>query len=117
MSYDIKLVGPDGATLESEREHDLRSGTYVVGGTPDAWLNITYNYSGHFQKVLGDSGIRSVYGMAGRDAALILLDAAEKLGRNVSKDYWEATEGNARKALLDLARLCGMFPNGILKGD
>jgi hypothetical protein len=40
MSYDIRLIDPiTKETLELEEPHNLRGGTYAMGGTPEAWLN------------------------------------------------------------------------------
>lgn len=123
MSYDIYLADPiTGDTLELDAPHSMRGGTYQAGGSKHAWLNITYNYAQHFSRVFeprgtAPGGIRSIYGMTGADSIPILEAAAAKLGNNVSEDYWEATEGNARRALLQLAALAKMRPDGVWQGD
>lgn len=118
MSYDIRLIDPiTKETLELEEPHNLRGGTYALGGTPEAWLNITYNYSDHFYRVLGEEGIRGIYGMTGKDSIPILVDAIHRLKDDASDDYWEPTEGNARQALINLHALAVMFPNGVWDGD
>ena len=44
MSYDIHLNDPvTKQTLELDDPHFMRGGTYVVGGTKELCLNITYN--------------------------------------------------------------------------
>jgi hypothetical protein len=35
----------------------------------------------------------------------------------VHEDYWEATEGNAKRALLQLMALSRMRPDGVWDGD
>ena len=63
MSYDITLAYPDGpAQVPSHQE----GGTYVMGGTTDAHLNITYNYYSYYRKHIDpDKGIRWLYGQTG----------------------------------------------------
>jgi hypothetical protein len=88
-----------------------------MGGTPEAWLNITYNYSKHFFRVIGGEGIRTIYGMTGKDSIPILVGAIHRLKDDASNDYWEPTEGNARQALINLHALAVMCPNGVWDGD
>ncbi len=100
MSYDIQLGG-----IEFDTPHLLTGGTYAAGGTTEPWLNVTYNYSEHFNQVLGSQGIRAIYGMTASDSIPILQAAAKQLKGEVSTDYWEPTEGNARQALLNLVAI------------
>lgn len=66
MSYDISLNEPiSGETIKFETAHFVRGGTYAIGGTQEAWLNITYNYAKHYYRVFGEKGIRTIYGMTG----------------------------------------------------
>ena len=117
MSYDIHLTLPDGTTPEIE-SHTLAGGTYCRGGTSEPWLNITYNYGGAFRRVLGEKGIRTVYGMTARAGAALLREAAAKLDGEPDADYWAATDGNARKALIDLAALADLCPpDAVFGGD
>lgn len=120
MSYDISLCDPvTGEVLELETPHHMRGGTYAMGGTTKAHLNVTYNYSKHYsqrftaRKVtsqlvakrggwgMGEElgGIRSIYGMTGAESIPALQAVISKLGDDVTDDYWEATEGNAKRAL------------------
>lgn len=118
MSYDVYLTDPvSGETLNVDVAHQLRGGTYAMGGTSEAWLNITYNYGEHFRSVLGDDGIRWLYGKTAVDTIQNLQEAADALKNDASEDYWEATEGNAKRALLSLIALAKMLPNGVWKGD
>lgn len=118
MSYDIDLCDPvTGVALELDDAHHIRGGTYCVGGTRYASLNVTYNYSRHFYRVMGEKGIRTLYGMTGA-ASLPVLDAAiAALGDDVDGDYWKATEGNAKQALCSLRALAAMRPDGVWSGD
>jgi hypothetical protein len=95
----------------------MTGGTYVLGGTTEAWLNVTYNYGGIFRRVLGEKGIRSIYGMSGVDSVLVLEKAIAMLSDDVDPDYWKATEGNAKRALCQLLALAKMFPHGVWDGD
>lgn len=118
MSYDIRLTDPaSGETLELDQPHHLRGGTYAMGGTTEAWLNVTYNYAPHFYRVLGKEGIRSIYGKTARETIPLLKAAADRLGDDAHPNYWEATEGNAKRALLQLLALAEMRPDGVWRGD
>ena len=134
MSYDIELTDPvTGDVLELDSSHHMRGGAYAIGGTSLAHLNVTYNYSEHFKRAFGneavemnsferifgggDTGIRSIYGMTGAASIPVLRSAAAKLGDDVDPDYWKPTEGNAKRALLQLIALAEMRPDGIWTGD
>jgi len=122
MSYDIDLCDPvTGKVLQLDAPHHMRGGTYCVGGTTDAHLNVTYNYGGHFRRVIQGSGkeggIRSLYGMSGAQSLPVLDSAIAQLGDDVDSDYWKPTEGNAKAALLQLRALAQMRPDGIWSGD
>ncbi len=134
MSYDISLIDPiTKEDLILDTPHQMKGGTYCVGGDNRAHLNITYNYSEHFQRAFGDenvelsnwdkmfgggkTGIRKLYGMSGADSIPLLRKAIELLGNDVSDNYWKATEGNSKKALLQLLALAKMRPDGVWEGD
>lgn len=118
MSYDISLRDPvTKEVLEVETEHHIRGGTYRVGGTKECWLNITWNYADHFYRVMGEKGIRTIYGMSGAESIPVLKKAISELGDDDSPDYWEPTEGNVKKALYGLLALAQMRPDGIWEGD
>lgn len=118
MSYSIRLCDPKtDEGLNAEESHDIRGGTFALGDTTELWLNVTYNYSGHFRRVLGNDGIRSIYGMTGEESIPVLEGAITKLGDNMDDDYWKPTEGNARKALKNLVKLARMALHGVWDGD
>lgn len=117
MSYDIELTDPvTGQCILLEEKHDMRGGTYCLGGTREACINITYNYAKHFDSI-GNKGIRSIYGMTGAESLPILKNAASILGDDIDDDYWKATEGNAKIALHQLIALAQLRPDGVWKGD
>ncbi len=118
MSYDISLKEPVGKdTIVFDSPHQIKGGTYCVGGSDEAWLNITYNYGKIFRKVFGDDGIRTIYGMTGAESVALIKDAMSKLKDDVSEDYWEATEGNAKRALAGILAFAQLRPDGIWDGD
>lgn len=114
MSYDIRLVDPvSKETLQTEIAHEMRGGTYAVGGTKDLWLNVTYNYAEIIYRVLSDRGIRRIEGMTGAESIPILEDAINQLGDDTDPDYWKATEGNVKRALCQLLALARLRPDGV----
>jgi hypothetical protein len=110
MSYDIRLVDAEGNTALLKEKHEFKGGRYALGGTIEAEFNVTYNYAPHFYRVLGDKGVRTIYGMTAADSIPILEKAANLLGRDEDEDYWKPTQGNARRALLTLAAIAKMAP-------
>lgn len=118
MSYDIDLKDPvTRKVIILENKHHIQGGTYCIGGSNELSLNVTYNYAKHFYKVMGEKGIRTIYGMSGAESIPILKDAIEQLKNDFSEDYWEATEGNAKRALYNLLSFAQMRPDGIWEGD
>lgn len=137
MSYDIELIDPvTGDALELDAPHHMRGGTYAVGGTTMAHLNVTYNYSKQFSRVFDVlteprqkspewmredggkvGGIRTIYGLTGAESIPLLDAAISKLGDDVDPDYWKPTEGNAKRALVQLRALAAMRPDGLWSGD
>lgn len=136
MSYDIELCEPGTDTvIEFDTPHQMCGGTYAVGGTAEAWLNITYNYSRWYYKpnVFPDKkGIRSIYGLSGVESIPILENAIKTLAsmqENLSEDemveyrnqgvtdYWMPTRENAIKPLYQLLAMAKLRPDGIWHGD
>lgn len=121
MSYDLYLTDPiTKEILTLDEKHHMRGGTYCVGGEDRAKLNITYNYATHYYRVFepgSDKGIRCIYGMTGADSIPVLQEAADQLKNAVDEDYWKPTEGNAKRALLQLIALAKMRPDGVWDGD
>lgn len=136
MSYDISLRDPvTGQTLQLDAPHHMRGGTYQVGGTTEAHLNVTWNYGRHYYRLFPKrpavtgkddnyhtadglvSGIRSIYGLTGAQSIHVLQSAIDQLGDDTHPDYWEPTEGNAKRALVQLLALAQMRPDGVWAGD
>jgi hypothetical protein len=124
MSYAIYLNDPiTKECLLLDSKHHMRGGTYCVGGEDRAKLNITYNYAKHFYRVFDKEpdtkglGVRTIYGMTGAESIPVLKAAIAQLGDDVNEDYWAATEGNAKRSLLQLVALATMRPDGVWDGD
>ena len=137
MSYDIELIDPlTGVVLELDAPHHMRGGTYAIGGTTKAHLNCTYNYYPQFSRVLDAlaeprprspdwmreedgpvTGVRTIYGLTGAESLPVLDKAIAALGDDVDADYWKATDGNAKRALVQLRALAAMRPDGLWCGD
>lgn len=119
MSYDIQLCDPvSKVCLQAAAVHHVVGGTYCTGGTRELWLNVTYSYARHFYRVVDAAkGIRVIYGKTGAESIPILEAAIKQLGTDVTADYWQATEGNARRALHGLLAFAQLRPDGIWQGD
>ena len=109
MSFDISIINPEtGEVRTCDEAHDLRGGNYTVGGTTQAWLNVTYNYS-PFYSGLGAKGLEGLDGQTVAEARQRVADTVTFLGINpFSGSYWEATPGNAGAAMHDLLTLMGL---------
>lgn len=120
MSYDIYLRDPvTKETLELNEPHFMQGGTYATGGTTELWLNVTYNYGQYYYRddVFGKKGIRTIYGMTGAESTPVLKKAIANLGDDTDTNYWNATEGNAKRPLCQLLAMAKMRPDGVWDGD
>lgn len=137
MSYDISLVDPvSKETLLLDAPHQIKGGTYAIGGTNEATLNVTYNYASWYymegifpKRELG--GIRSIYGMTGAESIAVLKQAIAALEnsdieltaeeqaeykRQGATGYWMPTKANAIRPLYRLLAFAQMRPDGIWNG-
>lgn len=136
MSYGISLVDPvTKDTLNLDTPHQIKGGTYALGGITEMWLNITYNYGQWYYKkdvFPNKDGIRSIYGKTGLESIPILKHAIdkletmkidlspEKIKEYESQDvtgYWLPTRENAIKPLYSLLTFAQARPDGIWMGD
>lgn len=135
MSYDISLVDPvTKETLTMDAPHQMRGGTYAIGGTAEMWLSITYNYATWYYKdyAFGENGIRSIYGLSGAESIPVLRkvitgleNSKEELSADEAKEcsdqgvsgYWMPTRENAIKPLYQLLAMAQMRPDGVWEGD
>jgi hypothetical protein len=62
-------------------------GTYVLGGSSEADLNVTYNYGKYFL-------FKSLHGKKAGETISDLEEAVKRLGTEQDSDHWEPTAGN-----------------------
>lgn len=105
MSYSLRLEN-DGGIIEFKEPQHEAGGTFAVGGTTLAELNVTYNYAKILKEVFGAEGIRRLYGMTAHDSIPLLITVRIMLGNApASGDYWQANEGNVCQAVRSLHRI------------
>lgn len=115
MSWWVHLLDPETKETVEVPHHEGDGGTYVVGGTHSAELNVTYNYGELYRMVWGPNNtLTCIDGMSGARASIPLQNAVDKLGtRAYEKDYWAPTPGNAGKALSILLEWAKLHPNAV----
>lgn len=115
MSYDVHIVDRiSGEQLHFDGTHDYKGGTYAVGGTTKAWINVTYNYGKLYAEIWGH-GLYGFDDMNVVDVIPKLMEGIVILGTTKSEDYWEATKGNAGAALAGIVAIACHFPEGKLR--
>lgn len=140
MSYDIYLRNRvTKETVHFDTPHQMAGGTYAIGGTTEAWLNITYNYAQWYYKDgvfpnngEDNSGIRSIYGLSGADSIPVLehaIKTLESMTEDLSEEeiqeykdrgaggYWTPTRANAVRPLYQLLAMAKMRPDAEWSGD
>lgn len=111
MSYDIEALLPDGEVAELPFSQEW-GGTVAIGGTREAALNITYNYSRTLYEVL-PGGIPGLKGRPVAETAGELVAAISALPLEApDEDYWKETPGNARRALVQILDIALHVPPG-----
>lgn len=121
MSWDFDLCDPvTKKVLETEEKHQIKGGTYYVGGTTEMTLNVTSNYSDIIEKKMKEVGIENKHsyayylnGKTGAETIEPLKKIIASLKDDVDEDYWKATEGNAKRALCGLLAFAQMRPDGV----
>lgn len=128
MSYDVRLI--DHTThkvLEADNPHFMHGGTFCPGGTKELWLNVTYNYAAVLCKVLQRDvidqsngrrttlvGLDAINGLYAAETISMLRKAIKSLSdEGANESYWHPTEGNVKKALIQLKALADMRPDGV----
>ena len=66
---------------------------------------------------LGEEDIRTIYGMTGAESIPVLEAAASRLADDATGNYWDATDGNAKRASLQLVALEKLRHDGAWDGD
>lgn len=113
MSYDVDFCDPvSKKVIELDEPHFMRGGTYAVGGTRELTLNITYNYSENYSK--HNFSIKDLDGKSAVEVIPELKRVIALLGDDVSDNYWDATDGNAKRALIQLLTMCRMRPDSVI---
>ena len=105
MSHDIHII--DSVTKIPKVLKELfvaRGGTYAIGGSSEAWLNITYNYGKIYCELWGH-GLGDFHGMKIKEVKPKVEAGIKALGVERHNDYWKPTKGNAGAALFDLLTL------------
>lgn len=119
MSYDMRFKKRNGHTTKLKEKHNIAGGTYALGGTDEAEFNITYNYSKWFYKHIDkDLGLRFLNNKTVKEVKVILEKAISEMSGDPSTNYWDATEGNAKRSLEKLLALANMCDdNDIFETD
>ena len=87
-----------------DRPHGITGSTYAPGDC-EAYMAITSNYAPFI-----DINIPNLDGMTAKEVADIVFPLCQYMSGERSPNYWEATEGNARAALVDLLHLSLLVP-------
>lgn len=124
MSYSIKLLDKktnkpvtvpyfiEGGTVQAK----VVNGKLVPKGIETAEMDVTYNYSKHYDNIHED-GIRWIYGKTGAEVVPVLERAVALLGTDRDDDYWKPTRGNAGHALAVLLSWARLHPEAVFDGD
>lgn len=112
MSWDCYLER-NGRTVELAERHHLKGGTYPLGGTTQACFNVTYNYGRIFRRVGIEDALNSFNGKTAQETIPIMEAAIAQLNDDPCDDYWQPTEGNARRALEGLLVLARAAPDAV----
>lgn len=116
MGYDISLIGEDGEVVQVERFSE--GGVQPIGGSTNAEISITYNYSKFYYDVLDkERGIRWIYGRPAGECIDRMKSAIAVLGTHRDDDYWASTPGNAGHILHVLAGWAKQHPEAHFEGD
>jgi len=109
MSYWVYLLNDAGESVPVESF--LAGGTYALGGSTCAELNVTYNYSGIF--ATHEWHPRRLHERRADDTIPELRDLAERLPNAPASDYWAATPGNAGAVVHQLLRWAEQHPHAV----
>ena len=111
MSYDLWIADTKGSPIR----HDVRGGTYALGGTYSLDVNVTFNYAKHFRKAFNDErGIKLLNGMKCIEAIPLIVEAMRNLGDDETGNYWDSTEGNAKRALEGVLHIASLGYDGTI---
>lgn len=112
MSYWVSLQDAEDCVSV---DNFTDGGTYTVGGSGEADLNITYNYGKRYKEVIPNyCGLVDLLHLKkASDVTQTLEDAVHILGTEQSDDYWQPTAGNAGYALHILLQWAKQYPDAV----
>lgn len=106
MSWWIYLEDEKGKTVKVKNHSE--GGTYVLGGTTRAELNVTYNYSKWFD-------FKKLNGSIAENVIKLFEKTIKDLGTEREKDYWNPTKGNVGYALSILLKWAKKYPKAVFR--
>ena len=118
MGWWISLFDPNEAEetrmpLEVSEAHQ-EGGVIAIGGSPEASMSVTYNYSEYYYDTIDkENGFRWLNGKTAKETIVRLENAITELGTEFSGDYWESTPGNAGKILQTLVKWAYELPDAV----
>ena len=112
MGWDIRLENPDGTRPQVDR-HQAGS-TIMIGGSTEAWMNLTYNYSPYYYTYFPeDKGLKWLNDKPAGATIEMMQTVLDKLGDAPSDNYWESSAGNAGHALGILISWARQHPTAV----
>ena len=116
MSWWVSLVDDKGIPVQVENFTD--GGTYVVGGSVQAELNVTYNYGGILRSVGIDlhEGAGNIHWRKASECIPMLEAGLAGLpDKQPASDYWLPTPGNVRVVIQRLLAWAKANPDATFK--
>lgn len=116
MSYNVYFKDPvSKSVIELKDAHFMHGGIYSVDGCKQLEFNITFNYAKNYAK--HNFSIKNLVGRTALEVIPELERVISLLGDDVSDDYWEPTDGNAKAALISLLTMAKMRPDAVIDVD
>lgn len=116
MGYNLRIVDEQCNTKRSPIWLPEMGATYPIGGSDMLELSITYNYAPFFKKAFeSEQGIKILHNTHTLFSIPIIVRAISKLTDDATDNYWDATEGNSKKALQDILWLSAIGYDGVWK--
>lgn len=118
MGYYVELVNKEtNVPMTTFRTIFLQTGnTYNITGSNEMSIHITSNYYPGFNMVFGsDRGLNVIHNMSAKESTEKLYQAIGKLDTDTDENYYKATQGNVREALVILLAFALLCPTGVWK--